>query len=365
MMILTFCRKRTAPLPSTSNTPLNPMKSLLALLLLFFVTSPYLDKALAQESKPLRAGIIGLDTSHAIAFTKALNKGPAKPEDKEKVAGVVVVAAYPQGSRDIVSSTERVPGYIEQVKALGVEIVDSIESLLERVDVVFLESNDGRVHLEQLRPILAARKPVFIDKPIAGNLADTIRILEAVKKANVPCFCSSSLRYGKSTQAVRNGSIGKVKSAETFSPASIESTHVDLYWYGVHGCEALFAVMGTGCVSVKRGMTADGKIEVIGAWSNGRTGSFRESNTTDRKGYGGKAVGEKGESEVGTYDGYDVLLIEIVKMFRGNPVPVSADETLELYAFMEAADESKRRGGAEVTLKEVIERAKSVLAPNP
>jgi hypothetical protein len=319
----------------------------------------------AQEPKPLRAGIIGLDTSHVLAFTTTLNKGTKNPDDAAKFAGVKVVAAYPQGSKDIEGSTKRVPEYTEKVKALGVEIVDSVEELVKRVDVVFLESNDGRVHLEQVKPVLAAHKPVFIDKPIAGNLADTVRILDAAKKANVPLFCSSSLRFGKTTQAVRHGSIGKVKSAETFSPAHLEPTHVDLYWYGVHGCEALFTVMGTGCQSVKRGTTSDGKIEVTGTWEGGRTGIFREENGQDRKGYGGKAVGETGESPVGSYDGYDVLLFEIVKMFRSGPVPVSADETLELYAFMEAADESKRRGGAEVTLKEVIEKARAEVSAQP
>ena len=316
----------------------------------------------AEEPKQIRAGIIGLDTSHVLAFTTALNKGPKKPEDAAKVAGVKVVAAYPQGSRDIESSTKRVPEYTEKVKALGVEIVDSVDELVKRVDAVFLESNDGRVHLEQLKPVLAAHKPVFIDKPIAGSLADTVRILDAAKAAGVPLFCASSLRFGKTTQAVRNGSIGRVKSAETFSPAHIEATHPDLFWYGVHGCESLFTVMGTGCKSVKRGTTADGKIEVTGTWDGGRTGVFREENGQDRKGYGGKAVGEKGESPVGSYDGYDVLLFDIVKMFRTGVVPVSPDETLELYAFMEAADESKRRGGAAVALKDVIAKARAEAA---
>lgn len=316
----------------------------------------------AEEPKQIRAGIIGLDTSHVLAFTTALNKGPKKPEDAAKVAGVKVVAAYPQGSRDIESSTKRVPEYTEKVKALGVEIVDSVDELVKRVDAVFLESNDGRVHLEQLKPVLAAHKPVFIDKPIAGSLADTVRILDAAKAAGVPLFCASSLRFGKTTQAVRNGSIGRVKFAETFSPAHIEATHPDLFWYGVHGCESLFTVMGTGCKSVKRGTTADGKIEVTGTWDGGRTGVFREENGQDRKGYGGKAVGEKGESPVGSYDGYDVLLFDIVKMFRTGVVPVSPDETLELYAFMEAADESKRRGGAAVALKDVIAKARAEAA---
>src|SRR5258707_4068618 len=81
----------------------------------------------AQEPKPLRAGVIGLDTSHVLAFTQTLNKGTKNPEDAAKVAGVKMVAAYPQGSKDIEGSTKRVPEYTEKVKALGVEIVDSVE----------------------------------------------------------------------------------------------------------------------------------------------------------------------------------------------------------------------------------------------
>jgi Oxidoreductase family, NAD-binding Rossmann fold len=301
----------------------------------------------------IRAGIIGLDTSHVLAFTKTLNTDPQKPE----IMGVRVVAAYPKGSADIESSVKRVPEYTEKIKALGVEIVPSIEALLDKVDVVFIETNDGRPHLEQLRPCLAAHKPVFIDKPIAGTLADAIKIFDEAKKAAVPVFSSSSLRFGKNTQAVRGGSIGKVKSAETFSPASLEKTHPDLFWYGIHGVESLFTAMGTGCQSVKRGKTAEGLIEVTGTWEGGRTGVYREN-----KGYGGKAIGDKGEAEIGKYDGYDVLLFEIVKFFRTGIAPVSPEETLEIYAFMEAADESKRRNGAEVTLKEVMDQARAEVA---
>lgn len=316
--------------------------------------------ASAADPKPLRAGIIGLDTSHVLAFTQSLNKGPKKPEDAEKIAGVKIVAAYPQGSKDIESSTKRVPEYTEKVKALGVEIVDSIDELLKRVDVVFLESNDGRVHLEQIKPVLAAKKPVFIDKPIAGDLADAIRILDLIRQSGVPAFCSSSLRFSKSTQAVRNGSLGKVTRAETISPATREATHSPLYWYAVHGCEALFTVMGTGCESVSSILISDGKFEVTGKWSGGRTGVFTDDQ--HGKGYGGKAVGEKGEAPIGAYDSYDVLLAEIVAMFRTGKVPVSTDETLELYAFMEAAAQSAKQGGAEITLKSVIEKARAEIA---
>jgi len=301
----------------------------------------------AQDSKPIRVGIIGLDTSHAIAFTKILNDGNAPPE----LSGCRVVAAYPKGSPDIESSVSRVPAYTKEIQTYGVKIVDSIDSLLQIVDAVLLETNDGRPHLAQLRPVLKAKKPVFIDKPVAGSLKDAIAIYREAKMAGVPIFSSSSLRYGKNSQAVRAGSLGRISSAQTHSPASLEKTHPDLFWYGIHGVESLFTVMGTGCQSVKRTME-DGKIVVSGKWSGGRVGVFREG-----KGYGGSARGDQGEGPVGSYDTYRPLLVEIVKFFRTKKPPVQAAETLEIYAFMEAADESKRQGGGEVTLDSVMQKA--------
>ena len=301
----------------------------------------------------IKVGIIGLDTSHVIAFTKELNNASAPPE----LANCRVVAAYPKGSPDIESSTKRVPEYTEALKKLDVEIVDSIDELLKRVDCVLLETNDGRPHLEQALPCFKAGKPTFIDKPIAGSLADAIAIFEAAKKYNCPTFSSSSLRFGKLTQPVRGGSIGKVSRAETSSPASLEKTHPDLFWYGIHGIEALFTVMGTGCETAARTATAEGKIEVVGEWVGGRIGTFRED-----KGYTGKAVGEKGEAPIGDYNGYRPLVVEIVKFFRTKQPPVSEAETLEIYAFMEAADESKRRGGEPIELEEMMVKAQPLAA---
>lgn len=301
------------------------------------------------ESKVVKIGIIGLDTSHAEVFTKVLNANPPKAG----LEGYRIVAAYPKGSPDIQTSIVRVPAYTESVKRLGVEIVDSIDDLLKKVDVVMLETNDGRPHFEQLLPCLKAKKPTFIDKPVAGSLADAIAIFEAAKKFNVPVFSSSSLRFGKTSQEARAGSLGKITKCETSSPASLEATHPDLFWYGVHGVESLFTVMGMGCQSVTRGKTEDGLIEVIGKWDGDRVGIFREA-----KGYQGKAVGEKGEGPVGSYDGYDPLVVEIIKFYKTGKPPVSAEETIEIFAFMEAADESKRQDGASVTLESVIAKAR-------
>lgn len=302
---------------------------------------------------PVRVGIIGLDTSHCAAFTQALNDPKAAPD----VSGFRVVAAYPRGSADIVSSTERIPEYTKDFQKRGVEIVDSISALLPKVDVVLLETNDGRPHLEQALAVMKAGKPMFIDKPIAGSLADAIAIFEAAKRYRVPLFSSSSLRFAKHTLEARNGKIGTVQRCETTSPCHLEQTHPDLFWYGIHGVESLFTVMGTGCKSVRRTTSTAADDIVVGQWEGGRVGTFH--GTRPKGGYGGKATGTKGTLDVGAYDGYRPLVVAIVQFFRTGIAPVKEDETLEIYAFMEAADESKRQHGAQVTLASVMAKARA------
>ncbi len=300
----------------------------------------------------VRVGIIGLDTSHSVAFTKALNA----IEPNAAFSGYKVVAAYPKGSNDIESSTKRIPGYIEEVKKWGVEIVGSIEELLKKVDVVLLETNDGRPHLQQALLVMKAGKPMFIDKPVAGSLKDAIAIYAAAKKYNVPVFSSSSLRYMESVQDVVKGKAGAVLGADTFSPATLEKTHPDFFWYGIHGVEILFTIMGTGCKNVVRINTKDADV-VVGTWKDGRVGTFRGTRTGTHD-YGGTVYGEKGKVVLGPFNGYENLLLQIINFFKTGKVPVSAEETLEIYAFMEAADESKRRGGKAVSLEAIMQKAK-------
>jgi hypothetical protein len=312
--------------------------------------APVLAFNLAVSGAELRLGIIGCDTSHVTAFTEILNN----PEAKDHVAGGKVVAAYQGGSKDIPSSASRVEGFTKTLREkYHVTLYDSIEELCRNVDAVLLESVDGRPHLEQVKPVLKAGKPVFIDKPMAGSLRDVGEIFRLAAEAKVPVFSSSSLRFARDTQAVRDGSIGKVSYVETYGPCELEPHHPDLFWYGVHGVEGLFTLMGPGCETVQRGTTPDGKIEVLGTWSDGRKALFREN-----KGFRGLARGEKGEASVGSLDGYAPLVSEIIKFFQTGVAPVKADETIEIFAFMEAADESKAKGGAPVKISDVLKRSR-------
>ena len=340
-------RRRSAM--STMKWMTNAVRDIAISLLWIFANAAY-----SQDE--IRVGIIGLDTSHAPAFTRLLNA----TDDPEWISGAKVVAAVAQGSHDIESSVSRVPEYTTAVKKYDVRIVDTVETLVAQVDAVLLESNDGRVHLEQVVPVLAAGKPVFIDKPIAGSLVDTLVIFTLADYFNTPVFSSSSLRFASTTTSVRDGAIGEVLGCDTFSPCLLEKTHPDLFWYGIHGIESLFTVMGSECKSVIRTSTKEFD-QVTGVWSGGRIGTFRGMRQGKRA-YGGTAFGTKGVMSVGNHDGYRPLLLEIISFFKTGKSPVSMEETTAIYAFMEAADQSKQ-SQKRVTIADVLKKASQSAKP--
>jgi hypothetical protein len=309
--------------------------------------------ALPCFAAELRIGMIGLDTSHVTAFAALLNN----EKNAKHVPGGKVVAAFKGGSADIESSISRVEGYTKELQEkYGVKIVPTIEELCTQVDVVMLMSVDGRPHLEQARPVFKARKPLFIDKPVAGSLRDALEIYRLAKEANVPVFSSSSYRYYESLVEVKKTDVGEVRSVISYGPSHLEPHHPDFYWYGVHPTEALFTMMGQGCESVSR--TSTPEIDVAtGVWKGGRVGTLQGLRTkaTPHKVivFGSKAVAEqKGSGD------YAPLVREVIQFFQTGVAPVPPEETIEMFAFMEAADESKRQGGVPVKISDVIAKAR-------
>jgi len=312
--------------------------------------------ARAADPAPIRAGMIGLDTSHVPAFAKIFNN----PNATGDLAGIRVVAGYPGGT-DYPASRDRVKGFTEGLRTNGVEIIDTIPKLLEKVDVVLLESVDGRIHLQEAIPVIKAGKPLFIDKPVAGSLADAIVIYELAKKHNVPCFSSSSLRFSPGVQELlKNEKLGAIAGAATWGPCSYQEGTPDMFFYGVHGIEPLYVLMGTGCETVTRIQTKDTDL-VSGVWKDGRVGTYRgiRKNKAD---FGAMAFGGKAIVQSAREGGYEELCAEIGRFFKSGKSPVRAEETIEIFAFMEAADESKRQGGAPVSLKDVLTKARAAAA---
>jgi len=306
-------------------------------------------------SAQLRLGIIGTDTSHVIAFAKFFND----PLSPDHVPGAVIVAAYKGGSPDLESSRSRVDQYAEELRTKWkVKFYPDIPSLCKNVDAILLESVDGRVHLEQVKPVFAAHKPVFIDKPLAATLADTQEIAKLGKQAGVPWFSASSLRYGEIATQMK---FPDASGAITWGPGPLEPTHqLDLSWYAIHPIELLYALMGRGCVEVSRTYTPDADI-LVGRWKDGRIGTVRVLRPYGP--YGAvvfrtkpPANGKAGSTVVAQSDpkmleGYRPMLVEIVKFFETKEPPVSNEETLEIFAFMDAALRSKEAGGAPQKLR--------------
>lgn len=323
---------------------------LLTVTLLIFGAAPLLaqDGASATE---IRVGIIGLDTSHSPSYARLINE-----TDSSSLAGIQVVAAYPKGNPNL-EPGERIPRFTKEMREMGIEIVDSIDELLTRVDAVMLETRDGRMHLDQALPVLEAGKPLYVDAPLAGNLGEAVAIFEAGRQMNTPVFTAEPLRYSPATQDIAAGSIGDVLGADSYSPAATHPTHPDLFWYGGHGVAMLYTVMGTGCEHVRR-VHRENTDVVVGTWADGRIGTYRGTRTGER-GYGGSAFGTDGIANFGGFEGYLPLVLKIGEFFHTGEPPVPPEESLEIYAFMAAADESKTRDGEAVSVQAVLEDART------
>ena len=296
-------------------------------------------------SGELRLGIIGTDTSHVIAFTKILNDEMSP----DHLPGAKIVAAYKGGSKDVQSSYTRVDKYAEELRTKwNVEIVRDIPTLCKKVDAVLIESVDGRAHLEEARAVIAAGKPMFIDKPQASTQEDAREIARQAKEANVPWFSSSSLRFGEIGTTMK---FPDASAVITWGPGPLEEHHkLDLSWYAIHPIELLYTLLGPGCEEVTRIYTPNGDV-VTGLWNNGRTGTVRTERPYGE--YGAVVFRPKSvmQSRPKATAGYQPLLVEIVKFFETKQPPVANAETLEIFAFMDAAQRSRDEGGKPVKLR--------------
>jgi hypothetical protein len=223
------------------------------------------------------------------------------------------------------------------------------------VDGILLLSLDGRPHLKEVQAVAGLKKPIFLDKPVAASLKDVVQIYAAAEKAGAPIFSASSVRWYPGVTAVTAADAGATNGAISYGPAHQLQHHPDLFFYGIHPTEALFTVMGGGCEKVV--FTASAKTSVAtGTWADGRLGTLVAVHGGAQD-YKVVRFGETKIVEQTAGGDYTPMLREIVQFFRTGVAPVSAAQTIEIYAFMEAANESKRRQGKPITLREVLEKA--------
>ena len=325
-------------------------------------------------AEPVRVGLLGIDNFGSVAYTEFLNR----PHAEGVFEGVRVVAAYPIGSDDYPDSDKLVASWKDQLLKMyqapkdpkdavpPIEMVNSVDELLKKCDAVMIFSMDGRLHLKQATEVLKAGKRLFISRPLASSPEDAVAILKLSAETKTPCWSSSQHRYSTGFSGMKNHpEVGRVIGCDVYGGWTVNAPEADKFTRPLHSIETLYTIMGPGVVSVT--CTSTPMVESITAvWNDGRVGTYRGIKEGAVK-YSATVFGDKGVSTAGIYGhgvpvkgivptedkyvGYEGLAIEMAKFLKGGPVPVSAAETLEIFALMQAAESSKAQNGAVVRLQ--------------
>ena len=293
-------------------------------------------------SAPLKLSLVGLDTSHVEAFTKLLHD----PSHPYHVPGARVVAAYPGiPNEDFALSRDRVEGYTSKLRdEFGVAIVGSEEEAAAAADAILLESVDGRVHRAQLEKLVAAGKPVFVDKPFALTYADAEAMVAAAERHGAPLMSTSALRYAQAfVDALADTSNGPIIGADFFGPMAIEPTQPGFFWYGIHAAEMLIATLGPQIAGIRVVSNDDHDLLVV-EFRDGRIGTIR-GNRRGNRAFGGVLHREKGSTYIDVLAHekpfYASLLENVLTLCRTGVSPVPIAETLAVTRLLEAANNQR------------------------
>ena len=294
----------------------------------------------------LKLGILDFDTSHVVEFTKRLNHVGTDAE--QFVEGAKVVVGCPGESK---LSPERIAGFTEQMKKFGVPLVDKPSDMIGKVDAMLIEAVDGSVHLERAKPFLEAGVPCFVDKPFACSLADAKAMVALAAKKKLPIFSASSLRFAPElVEYVGAATHGKLVGCAVHGPVSQAERNPGLFHYGIHAVEMVFTLMGPGCTRVT--CTSEKGVDVAtGRWKDGRVATVRGIRDGKSE-FGFVAFAQKDVKAVtvGTKFIYRELLKSVVEMFATGKPPIDPSVTLEIVAFIEAANRSGANHGAGETV---------------
>ncbi|MGI5870091.1 MAG: Gfo/Idh/MocA family protein [Kiritimatiellia bacterium] len=289
---------------------------------------------------PLDIGLIGLDTSHVIAFARLLNGPTPHP-------GARIAVGWPGGSDDVPLSRNRVEGFTRELRELhGVRILDTPEAVADHADLVFITSVDGRTHLELYRRIASRGKPVFIDKPLATSLADANEIVRLADSAGATVASCSMLRFAGELPAAIAWDRESIVGCDAYGPMDEQPSQPGLFWYGCHGVEMLVAAMGAGCREV-RCVRTDGHDLLTAVWDDGRVASYHGVRGAASK-FGLVLHCRAGTEPVDLYAGKPweaAFLDALLETLPRNRPLVPTAEMLDVVAIIEAANRSRSNNG--------------------
>lgn len=306
----------------------------------------------SRPSSPimLRLGIVDLDSSHSVEFSRRFNH--AGVDREQWVDGAQVVAAWSGGS---VMAPERIPAFQSELERLDIDIVETCDQLIEEIDGVLILSLCGDCHLERVRPFLEAGIPAFVDKPFTCSVSHARKIIELANTTRTTFLNGSALRFSQEAHraASLQQQLGRTSGAFTYGPAKRATGNPGLFHYGIHSVELLFHLLGSGCETVSTTWSEDVEV-ATGIWADGRIGTVR-GNRTGATSYGFVAYCERGviTETVSTRFAYRNLCREIVRTFESGNPSVPHESSLNVVQFVLASLESEQSGGRPVSLQDV------------
>lgn len=290
-----------------------------------------------------KIAVIGLDTSHTVAFTKLIQS--TEPDEKI-IDGMRIVNAlrFPSAFQTEEGQDER-QGMLEK---LGVTMKSSLEEAVEGMDAIFLEINDPAIHLQYFEEAAKFGLPIFIDKPLAANIEEGRRIQEIAEQAGIPAWSASSLRFVPSLVEAKKTVIDPVVG-HTFGALGEAAAGSDLVWYGVHAVEMLIAGLGTGTESVKAIEDASG-ITLMINYKDGRRGIVECLRGLYR--YGGRIQSKESSEFFDSSNGsvYIALMSALHDFVCDGVVPVPLSEAHEILAILNTGERSLASGKTETII---------------
>lgn len=295
----------------------------------------------------LKIAMIGLDTSHCEGIAGHLNNR----DPGHCLPGAKIMKAFPGGSDKMAVSRDRIEGFTAKLRdEYNIPMCNSIEEAADGMDAIILTSVDGRQHLEQVEVLARFEKPIFVDKPFACSVADAKAMIELSKKHNAPLMSSSTIRFASGVME-KKAEPSAIPVCETFGPMSILDDFPPYFWYGIHSADLLYLHMGRGCEEVR--VIHEDTIDImVGRWKDGRIGIVKGMRQESAKPFG-RILYLEDNVDYALADMADppcarTLLESAISFFRTGKSPIDIEETLEVMAFLEAAETSLKQNGAAV-----------------
>ncbi len=287
-------------------------------------------------------GIIGLDTSHTIEFTRHLQGVP----EADRLPGMHVVKAmrFPSAFQSEPDQDKRQA----QLEEWGVRVSTSLADTIAGVDAILLCINDPDQHRRWFAEVAGLGLPVFLDKPLAGSLADGKAILDLARARGTRVWSASSLRFADGLIDACT-QVPQAELCNVYGPLGLAPAGSSVVWYGVHAFEMLSRIMGPGVRSVFARRDARGVVAIV-QYDGGRRGVVEITENSGA--YGGRVHGGGKAVAFNAWGGYRNILVRIREFITAGTVPVGLDETYAILAMLIATEGSIASGREEpVTLE--------------